>query len=335
MENGKVSIIVPVYNVEAYLDRCVASLVEQTYDNIEIILVDDGATDSSGQMCDLWQERDERIRAVHKTNGGLSDARNCGLGYATGEYVCFVDSDDWVEQRYVSVLLAALQETGADLAECDVITTDGTVSLPVKEENRQEIFDQPDCYYQFITENLKVVVWNKIYRRELLENEPFRVGVYHEDVFWTYRIMGKASRVCKTYFKGYFYYQRPGSIMNSKLTKKHIIDRLTGKTEMMAYTERFFSQFRSLVCRRHADYCGYLYHSVMQSSIEDKKSLEKTVLNSAEAAFGKCSKADMSAGDWYRLSLFARCPQLYCRLFYGFYCRYIVPRKQKRTSGDK
>ena len=104
-----VSIIVPVYNVAQYLDRCVTSLTGQTYKNIEIILVDDGSTDTSGALCDLWQTRDNRIKAFHKTNGGLSDARNFGLEKATGRYVCFTDSDDWLDLRFVEVMLGALR----------------------------------------------------------------------------------------------------------------------------------------------------------------------------------------------------------------------------------
>ena len=129
MIHDLVSIIVPVYNVEQYLDRCLDSLVRQTYSKIEILLVDDGSTDGSGALCDAWQRRDHRIRVFHKPNGGLSDARNHGLERASGDWVCFVDSDDWFDLRFVETMLGALEDTGADVAECDYVCTDGSESV--------------------------------------------------------------------------------------------------------------------------------------------------------------------------------------------------------------
>ena len=113
-----ISVIVPIYNVEQYLDRCVKSIVEQTYTNLEIILVDDGSPDNCGAMCDSWAARDNRIKVIHKENGGLSDTRNAGLGIATGDFISFIDSDDWIESAFYEKLLTAIRESNAEVAAC-------------------------------------------------------------------------------------------------------------------------------------------------------------------------------------------------------------------------
>ena len=108
-----ISVIIPIYNVEAYLDECIASVIAQTYSNLEIILVDDGSPDNCPQMCDEWAAKDSRIRVIHKENGGLSDARNAGIDIATGEYIAFVDSDDWIVPEMYEKMLAALKTENA------------------------------------------------------------------------------------------------------------------------------------------------------------------------------------------------------------------------------
>ena len=113
-----VSIIVPIYNVEQYLDRCIESLVTQSYINLEIILIDDGSKDTSGDICDLWAQRDKRIRLVHKENGGLSDARNKGLDIATGDIISFIDSDDYISKYFYEKLINIMEQTDSDIVEC-------------------------------------------------------------------------------------------------------------------------------------------------------------------------------------------------------------------------
>ena len=124
VDNGLVTVIVPVYNVECYLDKCISSIVQQSYNNLEIIVVDDGSTDGSPAICDGWAARERRIRVIHKENGGLSDARNAGLAVATGEYISFVDSDDWIKPQFIETLLVSLQAGKADIAECGVVYVD-------------------------------------------------------------------------------------------------------------------------------------------------------------------------------------------------------------------
>lgn len=212
-----ISVIVPVYRVEPYLDRCVQSIVEQTYSDMEIILVDDGSPDICPAMCDTWAEKDSRIRVIHKENGGLSDARNAGMALATGEYISFIDSDDWIAPEMLQRLLEALERDDSDIAACAVQMVwedDGhSEFLTVR---RNCVLDREEAQLALLRESLlKHPVWYKLYRRKTVQDIPFEVGKYHEDVYWGYQAVGNARRVSLIDYIGYFYFQRSGSIMGT------------------------------------------------------------------------------------------------------------------------
>ena len=193
-----ISVIVPVYRVAEYLVQCVASIVEQTYRNLEIILVDDGSPDECPALCDAWQERDDRIKVIHQANGGLSRARNAGMVLATGEFIGFVDSDDWLEPDMYEKLMQALMETGADLAACRFFSETES-SPPQRLSNgipeNPTLFPTEDALKGLLCwdKRLCSYVWNKLYRRslingiEFIENQPF------EDILWTTRVIGSAT----------------------------------------------------------------------------------------------------------------------------------------------
>ena len=211
-----ISVIVPVYNVEKYLDRCVQSIVNQTYKNLEIILVDDGSPDNCGKMCDDWAQKDSRIKVVHKANGGLSDARNAGMAVATGEYIAFVDSDDWVDIHFLELLYNAVLAHNVKLAACDAKTVYLFESKNIADLPQAKVFTSQQALQTLtIGKEFRSVVWNKLYHRTLLENEQFEVGRYHEDEFFTYRILAKANHSVYVNAPLYYYFQRQGSIMNS------------------------------------------------------------------------------------------------------------------------
>ena len=224
MNDPLISIIVPVYKVEPYLDKCVRSIVEQTYTNLEIILVDDGSPDNSPAMCDAWAKKDRRIRVIHKTNGGLSDARNAGIAAASGELVGFVDSDDHIAPEMYERLADAMLRDESDIAACSVklVFEDGTPDrlLTVskncvlgKHEAQKALLEESD---------LKQPVWYKLYRRSVIEGIRFEVGKYHEDVFWSYQAVGNAERVSLIDYEGYFYLQRSESIMGKGYSLKRL-----------------------------------------------------------------------------------------------------------------
>ncbi len=203
-----VSVIVPVFNVENFIDVCVESLIKQSYSNIEIILVDDGSTDSSAMLCDKWATVDTRIKVIHQANGGLSAARNTGLNHAAGEYICFVDSDDFVQKDYVKCMVDAIEDTGAEVAFCDVATSRWPVLVSPITSNR--ILDAAECRRwldNLISREyaLMVVSWNKLYKKELFVNNRFEEGRLHEDEFMINKLIFSIEKMVYVPLEEYVY----------------------------------------------------------------------------------------------------------------------------------
>lgn len=233
-----ISVIVPVYKVENYLDKCIRSLVDQTYENLEIILVDDGSPDRCGEICDTWAAKDSRIRVIHKKNGGLSDARNAGMAVATGKYMGFIDSDDYIAPDMYRLLLERMTADGSDIAACGVemVFEDGTPSRMLTPSG-DRILDNRQAMSAIIREDLlKQPVWYKLYKTELIRDIPFAVGKYHEDVFWSWQAVVRAEQVSVFDTPCYYYLQRSGSIMGKGfgLTR---LDVLEGKCLRQNYLE--------------------------------------------------------------------------------------------------
>ena len=236
-----ISVIVPVYNVEPYLDRCVQSIVNQTYTNLEIILVDDGSPDNCPALCNTWAEKDSRVRVIHKENGGLSDARNAGMAIAAGEYIAFVDSDDWIAPNMYELLYTRMTAEGCDIAACGVemVWEDGTPSRPLTNAGNC-VLDTASAVEALLDESmLKHPVWYKLYKASLLRDLPFPVGKCHEDVFWSYQAVARARRVSVCDTPCYYYLQRAGSIMGASYSLKRL-DAVKAKTQMTEYIAEHF-----------------------------------------------------------------------------------------------
>lgn len=219
----KVSIIIPVYNVEMYLRICIESVIKQTYEQLEILLVDDGSTDSSPEICDEYAQKDSRIRVIHKPNGGLSDARNTGIDAATGEFLFFVDSDDYIHPSAVSTLAELMQEEKADTVIGSYQKIDDYV-LPGRLAGNTFIYAGGEEILE-LYKNQKAdatVAVAKLYDRKLFQDVRFPVGKVHEDEFVTYRILFASKRIVYTEKVIYYYLQRQGSIMNSGLSAREL-----------------------------------------------------------------------------------------------------------------
>ena len=219
-----ISVIVPVYKVEKYLKRCVDSILAQTYPCLEVILVDDGSPDGCPAICDEYAREDRRVRVIHKENGGLSDARNAGIDAAKGNFLGFIDSDDYVHPRFYELLLQALKEEGADIAGCDVkkIYETGTVEEEEKEAVRSEIYSGREATANLYDAQLylkSVVIWNKLYKKELFKDVRFPKGKLHEDEFTSYRLLYQSKSVVYIDRAYYFYFQREDGIMGQKQKK--------------------------------------------------------------------------------------------------------------------
>lgn len=229
--NPLVSIIVPVYNVEKYLSKCVDSLLLQSYGNIEIILVDDGSTDSSGRICDLFAGQDEKIKVIHKKNGGLSDARNAGMPLVVGEFITYVDSDDYVSESYIEKLLLPFENGEVDISICGIrafsLDASGNESFSSEKPERKEyvLFDADRALENMFRQALfDTEAWAKMYRASLMEGFLFPFGLYNEDLDSIYKLFLKADKVSFTGEKLYFYLQRNDSIMGKKRNVKRYRD---------------------------------------------------------------------------------------------------------------
>ena len=217
---AQVSIIVPVYQVETYLRQCIDSILAQTFTDFELILVDDGSKDKSGEICEEYAGKDGRVRVIHKENGGLSDARNAGLEQAAGEYFMFVDSDDYIAPTMIERLYNSIQSESADIAACNFCYVfdkkekkDFSTAMEAEVLQGSEIFyyRKNDRSYGFWT-----VAWNKLYKSETFRNVRFRFGKYHEDEFWANDIYQLEIRVATIPECLYYYRQRDNSIMGKE-----------------------------------------------------------------------------------------------------------------------
>jgi len=243
-----ISVIVPIYKVETYLNRCIQSILNQTWSDFELILVDDGSPDRCPDICDWWKEKDKRITVIHKENGGLSDARNAGLKVAVGEFIVFVDSDDWVEPDYLQVLMESLRESNCDIVECGIIQTQGESDSSRKrteeKENKVALFQTEQALEQLIKDgSFHQYVWNKLYRRSVMDGILFEKGKTNEDEFWTYQIFGNAERIGRIEKPLYYYFQRDTSIMGTGYSIRRL-DALEAKQQRQKYIEKYYPELK-------------------------------------------------------------------------------------------
>ena len=259
--NEKISIIVPVYNVEKYLKKCIDSIVNQTYKNLEIILVDDGATDRSGEICDELAKLDNRIKVYHKENGGLSDARNYGVERATGDYIGFVDSDDYIDAEMYEKLYEAITKEDADVAEC---------SFKIIYPDRVELFNDEEYYnvlgeQEYLEEYLKLKkifgsVWTKLIKSTIAKKIEFPVGKLYEDTYYAYDLIDIVDKYVIMDNPYYNYLMRENSITNAKFNPR-IFDlvEIVEKFHMNVY-RNYPSLKEAADCRKM-----YAYFSVLNS----------------------------------------------------------------------
>ena len=241
MAEELISVIVPIYKVEAYLPKCVESIRNQTYRNLEIILVDDGSPDHCGELCDQYANEDDRIKVIHKKNGGLSDARNAGIEIAKGAYIGFVDSDDYIHPQMYELLYYGIKEKDAQIAVCKFqnVKEDATVSFQNKDKvawttitGEQEKFEY--SLGEFTTVCF-TVAWNKLYCSELFQKIRYPYGKIHEDEFTTYKTIELADRIVYTEEMLYYYVQRQGSIMDNGFDKRSLYRLDAYQERLMLY----------------------------------------------------------------------------------------------------
>lgn len=268
-----ISIIVPIYRVEQYLDQCVESLINQTYGNLEIILVDDGSPDKCPQMCDEWAKNDTRIKVVHKPNGGLSDARNAGIDVATGEYIGFVDSDDFVDvHMYEKLFEGFSMAEDVAVTSIKVLSYKDSVTEPFGKAwdiSECRIINGVDFAAKMISQECCFTAWNKLYKRTKLNNVRFRKGRNNEDTLFMFDLGNElkkgTSKMIELPYPAYYYRIRPESICTT--AKKPLeVDVIQNLEDMMDECEESDTNLKQIIYSRYI-------HRIFQ--FIDKMVLEK------------------------------------------------------------
>lgn len=280
MQEPLVSVIVPIYKVEEYLNACVQSIKNQTYNNLEIILVDDGSPDKCGSMCDVYAQNDSRIKVIHKKNGGLSDARNAGIDIAKGDYITFVDSDDFVFKEHIERLVDIATKYHSDYVLCECIhcdEKDSIMSVDNYSQNPEKVYvfegeDKFNAYY--VEEKIDTVAWKKLYKRDLFSKIRFPKGKLNEDAFVVLQLLDLAEKVCSTTYKGYAYRINSESIMHSEFIPAKL-DSIEAKIIQNKYVEKKHPKFRSYSRAGIIYSCNYCLRSMAKSKYKDQNILNK------------------------------------------------------------
>lgn len=236
----KVSVIIPIYKVEKYIHRCIDSVINQSYRNLEIILVDDGSPDNCGKIIDEYKKSDIRVISLHKKNGGLSDARNYGLRFATGDYIYFLDSDDYINNLAIEKLIYEARKQNADIVQGAFYYDYGTYFLY---DNRY--FDEMDKAVELdnleamkellINEKIKNFAWGKLYKKGILDGIEFKKDVFFEDVFWAHKVFKRVKKYVIIHEPLYYYVQRENSISGNYSLKN--LDLIKGLKERLEFTK--------------------------------------------------------------------------------------------------
>lgn len=318
--NELISVIIPVYKVENYIHRCVDSVLRQTYNKIEIILVDDGSTDRCGEICDEYAALDNRVKVIHKKNGGLSDARNAGIEIFQGDYITFLDSDDWIHDKYIEKLYRLLKNSNSDIAVGNFIRTSAeNIQVDIAKEEIYE-YSNFEALEQFTDKFYAqmVIACGKLYKRNLFDEIRFPVGRIHEDEFTTYKLIYKANKIILTTAQLLYYWQREDSIMGSSLNlnqRMHAIDAYKeraeffkdiGMEELSSKTYRILFNIYMTAIRRIYEFDNINYK---ESFSRDFKDIRKTL---------RKSKQTFKFKAFYELYFVA--PKIMC-LIYKVYCR--------------
>ena len=295
-----ITIIVPIFNMKIYLKRCLDSISTQTYKNIEIILVDDGSTDGSAEICDEYKNQDVRFKVIHQKNGGLSVARNSGLDVAQGKYILFIDSDDWIKDNMVQLLYEAVEQTNSDLAVCGFILTDGVTEINSLWYDNSCVFTREQAYEELISNTtMQSQACNKIYKAEIIKSVYFPKGELFEDIQMMHKVFRKCEKIAVISDRLYYYYTRQNSI---SFTPK-LYNRLALSLSLMKrleYVETYTPQYKEKVLAQAAKFFAqtiihYSYSAEEITNNQQEYEYLKNILNQKEtkrAIYKYCNLKD-------------------------------------------
>ena len=267
-KNPLISIIIPVYNVERYLEKCINSIINQTYKNLEIILVDDGSEDASGVLCDHYAKIDKRIIVIHKKNGGLSDARNVGIKKARGRYLAFIDSDDSVDIDIIKYLYSLIKRYNTKMSICThYIVFDEKRKIKALGNQEEGIFDARTCIKRMCYHNIvDTSAWAKLYDADIFEDIEYPIGKLFEDIGTTYKTFIKSQSIAYGFKPKYYYHVRVNSIVTSKFFIRKL-DLLEMTDKMGDDVLKLYPDLKRAVLRRRI----YARFSTLNQMLTDKK----------------------------------------------------------------
>ncbi len=296
MELQKVSIVIPIYNVEKYINRCVDSVINQTYKNLQIILVNDGSPDNCEKIVDEYAKQDSRIEVIHKENGGLSDARNFGVRKITGDFTLFVDSDDWLDKKMVETMVSTINKFNADIVQTafyyaykDHLLYDDRF---YKEDSEPVIYGNNELMKELvINDKVKNFAWGKLYKTSLIKDIPFKKEVLYEDVFWAHNVMKNVNKYVIIHKPLCYYLQRDDSIVATYSIRN--LDILKGLKERHKFIESNYKELKDkslnlilrtsilhynlLVMNSNKDKNGIHRKEIKKYVVENYKDLKKSI----------------------------------------------------------
>ena len=274
-----VSVIIPVYQAENFVTECIRSVQAQNYPELEIILVDDGATDSSGELCDQLAKKDDRIIVIHKKNGGLSDARNAGIDASRGEYLSFIDSDDFIHPMFMEVLLQLCETTQCNISKCGMQEVEGDTFVSEGEkEDTYKLYSAEEYLEKINRVNAGFSVCNKLFHRELFSTIKFPYAKLHEDVAVIYKLIAMSKKIVEVEYKLYFYYKNPKSITKS-IIKKERLDDIEFRMNMYSFCKK---KKWNVAARAQADYILNMirmYQKIDKENVDNYKEFIKRLKN--------------------------------------------------------
>ncbi len=292
-----ISIIIPIYNVLEYLERCINSVISQTYTELEVILVDDGSTDGSGQICNKYEKKDKRIKVIHKKNGGLSDARNAGLDIMNGSYVFFVDSDDYLKENCIEVLKKALDESNADIAVGGYyMRFENGYCETVGADNKILLFDTYDAVRDLLNmDHIKQNAWGKLFNKNLFEIIRFPDGKLYEDLAVIFNIILAADKTVYVGSALYNYEIRVNSIMQSPFSAKQFVEVSIADAAMDLVEDKYPDLCDLTAGRRIYSYCKTLHRILNSTNKNDYKIMQDEAISKIKRYASKALKSNRTS----------------------------------------
>lgn len=316
-QNILVTIIIPIYQAEEYVERCIQSVRNQTYKNLEILLIDDGSEDKSADICDRFAMLDSRITVFHKKNGGLSDARNYGIDRANGEYLAFIDADDYVTEDFIETLLDCCIRNKSDLAVCDYCQVKGE-EIPRSLKNSEREVTLEEALNEVCANSkghiMYTVAWNKLYQKNLFETIRYPVGKTHEDEAVIYKIYEKAQKIMVMDKKMYGYYMSPNGIMRRKYNKSRL-DFLEIQKEKIYYFRDKNQKTYEIKSRQQFGESLIFHYYCVRKFWKNSKEQQKKMVREFEK---ECLRYNKNFSRFVRMNFlfFYHCTDVYYMLYF-------------------